>query len=96
MSCSRTSLQKDETVPSSCDTARERSPLFCFNIINDRLCLGEVDTSVHKGALRKFAGLSHAHIVIYEQFQDLSNRHNTAVTLNFHHIFCGVRMRAFH
>ena len=69
---------------------------FCFNNINDRLCLREVDASVHKGALCKFAGLGHAHIVINEQFQNLSNRHNATVTLNFHYIFRRVGMRALH
>ena len=47
---------------------REGVLCFCFNNINDRLCLSEIDTSVHKGTLRKFAGICHAHIVIDEQF----------------------------
>ena len=81
-------------MPSSCDTAREGSPLFPSIISMIASAWVRSIRPVHKGTLRKFAGFSHARIVIYEQFQDLSNRHNTAVTLNFHHIFCRVRMRA--
>ena len=60
-------MQRTKLCPSA--AIRERGVLrFRFNNINDRLRLGEVDTSVHKGTLRKFAGFSHAHIMIYKQF----------------------------
>ena len=67
-----------------------------MNNIHNRLCPGQINSSIQKSALRKLSRLRNPGSCLYHGFQYLPHHKDAAMTVNFHGIFCRIASGRFH